>query len=371
MLVWRQDLLPGSETFVRNQVEALRACAGVEVLLAGVRRVSSPLVNDDDFVIFNDRPLRRLSTRRFMMGLSSKRFNGLMKEFKPDVVHSHFINETYPVMRALRGSRIPLVSTAHGYDITKMPSDVADRKRYLKRSRSVMHESASVLCVSEFMRNRARAIAGPRPNLEVHYTGIPVLSSGRPPLDRDGILFVGRLVEKKGVEDLIRAVLALRKKGATPPVTIIGDGPLKARLMEAAAPHPEQFRFIGSASPSVVSEHMAKAAVFVGPSRTAADGDSEGLGHVFLEAQAHRMPVVAYAHGGVPEAVLHDRTGLLVQEGNEQELLAAIERLLFDTGSRVQMAEAARAHVLESFDLTMRTRLLIEKYRLISKGGHE
>lgn len=368
VLVWRQDLLPGSETFVRNQVEALQRHAGVEVVLAGVRRVSSPLASPQDSAIFEGGTLTRISQRRFMAGYSSPRFADLLKQFQPDLVHSHFVNESYPVMRALRGTRIPLVVTAHGYDLTKMPHLESDRRLYLRRLAAVTAGSARVFCVSQFMRDRARAVSSPSASLDVHYTGIPIPGGGRALDRRAGILFVGRLVEKKGVRDLIGLVSALRARGVSPPVTIVGDGPLKGELQRMAASVSELITFVGSASPSEVSKLMDEAAIFVAPSRTAEDGDSEGLGHVFLEAQAHRVPVVAYAHGGVPEAVVHGETGLLAAEGDEGALLNAVQQLLADEGERYEMATRARSHVLNRFDLVSQTAELVDRYRAVLRG---
>lgn len=95
---------------------------------------------------------------------------------------------------------------------------------------------------------------------------------------------------------------------------------------------------------------MQMAEVFCLPSRTAASGDSEGLGIVFNEASACALPVVATRHGGIPEAVLHGETGLLVPEGDAPALATALDAVLSDRSLGARLGHRGREYVRERFD---------------------
>jgi colanic acid/amylovoran biosynthesis glycosyltransferase len=105
-----------------------------------------------------------------------------------------------------------------------------------------------------------------------------------------------------------------------------------------------------------------KARVLCNPSVTAADGDSEGFGMVFTEAQAMGTPVVSHLHGGIPEAVCHGETGLLAPERDVAALATHLHRLLTDNVFWQACSRRATRWVRERFDLRKQTRLLEHIY---------
>ena len=131
------------------------------------------------------------------------------------------------------------------------------------------------------------------------------------------ILFVGRLVEKKGLTYLLQACRRLADEGCRFTLTIIGEGPLAAELRQEAEGIQTTVRFLGARSASQVWEELTTSDIFCMPSTEAADGDNEGLPIVCLEAQAAGIPVVAFAQGPVPEAVVggHDSNSCARQIG--------------------------------------------------------
>ena len=100
---------------------------------------------------------------------------------------------------------------------------------------------------------------------------------------------------------------------------------------------------------------MAEATVFAAPSRTAANGDAEGFGMVFLEAALSSVPVVSYRHGGVPEAVVDGETGLLAEEGDLEGLASRLEMLLTDPVLAARLGAAGKQRTIELFDVKKRT----------------
>ena len=133
-----------------------------------------------------------------------------------------------------------------------------------------------------------------------------------------GLVFVGRFVEKKGVDDLIEALATI--VDPRPRSLLIGDGPLDASMRDRAAALGLDATFVGLQPAAVVARRLAESKVLVAPSRTAANGESEGLPTTILEAASHGVPAVSTLHSGIPEAVEDGKTGLLGPEGDRAAL---------------------------------------------------
>jgi colanic acid/amylovoran biosynthesis glycosyltransferase len=147
-------------------------------------------------------------------------------------------------------------------------------------------------------------------------------------------------------------------------VVQIGTGEMQEDLCNLAGELglSEKVSFMGAATSAVVADYMAKSDLFVLPSKTAKNGDSEAFGIVFIEAAASGLPVVATMHGGIPEAVNNGVNGLLVGEGDEVELANSIEKLLMSKELRVTFGEAGRRFVEANFDVREQSRLLDQIY---------
>jgi glycosyltransferase involved in cell wall biosynthesis len=179
---------------------------------------------------------------------------------------------------------------------------------------------------------------------------------------------VARLVEKKGVDVAIDAMAKLKAEAPELVLGVVGDGPLRAQLEQRVRETGARVHFFGWHTPDEVHARMREAAMLLIPSRTAASGDAEGLGLVTLEAQSVGCPVIGSRHGGIPEAVLHDRTGLLVPEADAQALAAAILRLRREAGLAERLRVAAFERLLEDFDAKKQSAWL-ERILLSMTGG--
>jgi glycosyltransferase involved in cell wall biosynthesis len=160
-------------------------------------------------------------------------------------------------------------------------------------------------------------------------------------------------VEKKGCTYLLQAMEQLKPKFPELRLTIIGDGDLKSALQQEVSARQLNVDFAGTASASEIREQLASSWLFVAPSITAVNGDTEGLGMVFLEAQALRTPVVSFRSGGLVEAVDEGETALLSDEKDVTGLARNIEHLLENSTLRHNMGQKGRARVEQHFDVRL------------------
>ena len=167
------------------------------------------------------------------------------------------------------------------------------------------------------------------------------------------ILSVGRLVEKKGFQDLIIACRLLKEWGVPFRCEIVGFGPLQKLLEDSIAAFGLQgtVRLSGPMPHLELRDHYLKAQVFALPCVVAANGDRDILPNVLKEAMSVGVPVVTTSLAGVAELVTHEESGLLVPAGDTEALAQALRRLLEDGGLRGRLAGHARKVMEERFDL--------------------
>jgi glycosyltransferase involved in cell wall biosynthesis len=372
ILIFRSALLPISETFVWAQAEALRA---FEPIYAGLTRVSSGLPRSAQTILLSEGKglSARISKWVYQVSGYGPGFEARVKQAEPVLIHAHFAVDGTGALSLARLLKLPLIVSLHGYDVATRDSSFRrslSGRLYLARRERLWEQAALFLCVSEFVRRKAVEAGFPEEKLLVHYTGVDVEQFRELALERDGsVLFVGRLVDKKGCGYLLEAMASVCRSHPATRLTVVGDGPLRAELESHAARLHLPAEFLGAQTPSAVRERMARASIFCVPSVAAENGDSEGFGMVFAEAQAMGTPVVSFRHGGVPEAVADGVTGLLVPERATTELALALSRLLSDSGLWRSFSSAGVARIGKELSLAGQTRRLESIYASVAQGG--
>jgi glycosyltransferase involved in cell wall biosynthesis len=366
-VVFCDQLLEPSQTFVLAQGEALRRFTP---LYAGSRAVPGLEVPPGRTVVLNRGGIGGYAREAlFKEAGMAPGFVRTLKRARPELMHAHFGTGAVIALPLARRLRIPLVVSLHGYDATvtdehARSSPRRSLRRYAAQRQALAREATLFVAVSEFIRDCAVERGFPADRIVVHYIGIDLSAFQPPPPSAERgpvVLFVGRLVEKKGCELLIRAMAQVAERHPGAELVVIGDGVLRARLEAQAAASGVRHRFLGAQPASVVREWMGRSRVFCVPSLEAASGDREGFGLVFLEAQAMGLPVVSFASGGVPEAVAHGRTGLLARERDWAALGTHIVELLDSPELWLRMSAAGIARAKE-FDLARQTALLEDHY---------
>lgn len=346
-------MLLGSETFVRNHGAALPTW---EAVYLGATKSDSPLARDSDEIVFPSTPEGRRAFLRLRLTGDSLRLRAVLTRLRPSVVHAHFGGDGWLISGS---APAPLVVTLHGYDVTRQPDSPGVKGlRHRRNLRTVFDRATVLLAVSEPIREAAIRRGADPAKIRVHHTGVyvPPLPARRPPVW--DVVFVGRFVDKKGAEDLVTALATLDR----PQALFIGAGPLLEKTQAYAAELGVDATFLGSLPPEEVSGHIAASRMLVAPSRTAADGDSEGLPTTIIEAAALGVPVVSTRHSGIPEAVLDGRTGLLGPERDPAALAANIARLLADEDLCRRLGASGREHVETHFDLRRQSAALESIY---------
>lgn len=183
------------------------------------------------------------------------------------------------------------------------------------------------------------------------------------------ILFVGRLVDRKGIDDLFRAFQMIHQKIPDSKVEIVGDGPERKKL-EALAQRlgiSSQVLFRGELTGRPLYEAYARASIVVGPSRSSRV-DAEGFGTVFIEAGLFGKACLGTKSGGIPDAIQDGKTGMLVPESNLQALGESMLFLLTNEALRMKLGESGRTRVLEHFTWRKSATRLLELLELRSQN---
>lgn len=355
VLVWRWTLLPPSETFIRNQVDSYRVWVPK---IVGADRQESANSRANDTILFGSGPGDRLARLVFRVIDFSPRLSRLVDVHSPSVLHAHFAIDGMRLRRISQRRGIPLVVTLHGSDVTANPTRRGLRGvRYRWRLARLFRDAHLLVAVSDHIARVSVDLGAPSEKLVTLPLGVPDLTGANDRrLKREGLLFVGRLVEKKGVGDLINAVSRISddlKQRAR--VTIIGDGPLRSELERMAHMLDVDVEFKGFQTPEVVRSYLSTATALVVPSKTAENGDTEGLPTSIFEALREATPVVGYEHAGIPEAVHHEVTGLLAPEGDVSRLRNHLEAVARDPEFARALGQAARRDFLRRFEMGSQT----------------
>ncbi|HSM36305.1 MAG TPA: glycosyltransferase [Longimicrobiales bacterium] len=360
-VIFRKRLLPWSETFIAQQGRALRR---YQPVFAGYqyRQGGRAYLDGATSIVLEEHAaslaLGKASLK--LLGRIPARWRAALAQHEPRVVHAHFGLNALAAVPIARAFDVPLIVTYHGMDITV---DRSGRER--RRRERVFGVVDRILAVSEFIRDRLLEAGAPADKLTVHRIGVdtehfsPGPDTGR---EEATVLFVGRLVPKKGLIHLLRALRPVHAAVPAARLLIAGDGALRGAMEEAARELGVPAEFLGVRTPLEVRELMRRATVFAAPSVVADDGNAEGLPMTIVEAQACGLPVVGFPSGGSAEGVIEGETGFMLPPRDEEGLAERLTHLLADADARKKMSAAARAHAVRSFDLLRQTAALEDIY---------
>jgi glycosyltransferase involved in cell wall biosynthesis len=284
---------------------------------------------------------------RFLQsGYIADRAQGL----KLNHIHAHFANRsTSAASLASEILAIPYSFTAHAVDIYKQDVKPEILSRKIEAARCVVTVSEAN---KQFLEEHAN---GASDKILRIYNGIDV-NRFKPgtaaPAGPFTILAVARLVEKKGLDDLIEACHYLRDRGLSFQCWIIGKGKLRRPLQALIKKRNlgDSVKLLGAHSQDGVLERYRRAHLFVLPCIVGSDGNRDGLPVSIVEALSCGLPVVTTAVTGIPEVVQDLHNGMIVPEHNPKALAGSLQKLIVDEGLYKQLKQNARSSVVDRFD---------------------
>ncbi len=348
MCITRSSRHAYSETFIRDQITTLHKMAEVHTVHSGrfpERREDGTLLS----------PLPFWMAHKLVKGITGRRntffghlgFKKFLSDRRIEVVLGNYGISAAHLVEPCRQLGVPLLAIFHGHDASNRRLLAAYRRRYL----ALFDYAYAVIAVSKDMQKGLIAMgANPDKVVLIPY-GVDVEKFKPVPSRKEKMfLAVGRFVEKKGPEYTIRAFSEVLRKH--PDARLVMVGKHDERYMECARlvtalDVGHAVSFPGVLSPDQVASLMARALAFVQHSVTAANGDMEGTPLSILEASASGLPIISTRHAGIKEAVVHGRTGFLVDEKDTAGMAEFMTKLLDDEALVPVLGGAGREHILK------------------------
>lgn len=317
-------------------------------------------------------PLPDLQFRQFPRALLGAASSFLPTITQPvDLIHA---GDLFPqgmlaeLLWRFRG--IPYVAYCHGEEVT-----VTDHYRFQPKFRDRIYlNAAMVIANSEFARHKLLQIGVADKRILKITPGVDLdrfspREKNRELISRFGLesslvlMTVARLVPRKGHDMVLHALAALRREMPNLKYLIVGNGPDRQRLEHLAGELnvARNVVFVSDVSDQQLPEFYALSDVMVLPNRQESDGDVEGFGMAFIEANAVGRPVIGGRSGGAGEAIVEGVTGMLLDDPkNPEELAAALSILLLNPDLRYRMGKAGVARVQQEFSWEEKARAIRE-----------
>jgi phosphatidylinositol alpha-1,6-mannosyltransferase len=355
----------------------------VRLLPKGSVRVLAQKAGDTHaFDVVQDAPIYRRRLQRTgpipsLLNVLFWMFWLIRRERPSHIVVSHIWPVGLVAWMVWRWFGIPYVVILHGMDVAQVLETGGRRASLVRR---VLANASMVVANSAYTARLAESAGASAAKLKVAHPS-PGFTAADVALYRSAsaskfawemrdnhalgigfmVLSAARLVERKGMDTLIRAVAILKKRGRRISLAIAGDGPDRKRLDDLALTEgvEEQVRFLGAVGQSELQALLAACEVFVLAPRSIGP-DVEGFGIVYLEAGLLGRPVVGSRTGGVPEAVLDGRTGLLVTPDDPTALADAIQKLMDDPELASRLGFEGRKRAEHEFDPALQFKSLTD-----------
>lgn len=357
-----KEYLPASEAFLHPLLSSLERYSPCVLTWGMVEPERFPLPE-----------VRSLCVRRFTLRWAIRQaarcaghdasLGAALRDVGARLLHAHFGDCAVRALR-LRGRRIPLVVSFYGHDLSVLPRATSWRRAY----RRLFSRGERFLAEGPAMARRIEDLGCPPAKIRIQRLGVRIPDlPPRAPREEIRVLFCARLTEKKGLPYALSAFARCAPGLPRLRLRILGFGDERAweEVRQSAEREgiTERVTLADAVAYDRLWDEMRGADIFLHPSVTAADGDTEGGAPTVLQvAAATGLPVVSSVHADIPEVVLHGRTGLLCRERDVDGLAGAIEALARDEALRRRMGTAGRAHMESDFEAGLCARALERIY---------
>lgn len=276
----------------------------------------------------------------------------LLQDKSFDLLHAQFGDNGVRILPLAKQLNLPMVVTFHGFDASRKLTN----RTYYEELRELFDYASIIIVVNPGMADVLPLSDAQKRKVRWVPCGV---DTDQFTFDQStqtkffNILHVGRLIEKKGVPDLIRAFSRAAKEADQMKLHVVGTGKEEGECRALAKEHDLESKIIfhGWKSPKEVKELMQQCEVFVLNSRVASNGETEGLPVSLLEAMAMSRAVISTRHAGIPLAVENEVSGILVDERDTDSLSKQLLRLYHSKELRLALGKAARAKMENQFSM--------------------
>jgi len=376
--------LPQTQTWMYNQAKYLPGNVDVHVACEETRHL-------DQFAVPNIHNLKDISPLQYFweMGLRKLRIrrkqnflSSVISKTNADILHSHFGHIGWSNSRVAAYLSIRHIVTFYGTDVRMLPTR---DQRWLYRYAELFDKADLFLCEGRHMAKELMGLGCRQEKIRIHHLGIDVETLPyRPRYLSDGeplrVLIAANFREKKGIPYALEALAQLQRNMPVE-ITILGDaGPKldskreKRRILRTIERGrlKSRTRLLGYQPYSAFFDEAYKHHVFISPSVTASDGDTEGGAPVTLiEMIATGMPVISTIHCDIPEVVQYGMDDWLVNERDVTGLISKLEWLIDNKGNWNKFLTAGRGHVVEEFNAVRQGKRLAKIYEDTLGGCNE
>lgn len=379
--------LPLTQTWMYNQVYYLPEEIENHIVCDRTK-------NLDQFNLPNIHSLEDISKLRLYWEKGLKKLNlqqysplliEIAKKYQSEIVHSHFGHLACSDINTAKKAKIKQIATFYGYDVNCLPKS---NPIWIKKYQKLFANVERVLCEGPHMGGCIVNLGCPPEKVTVHHLGVKINRIDYKPRtwNREEplrILMAASFIEKKGFPYGLEA-LGILQHEIPLEVTIIGDAsysPPKQRKIQSQLEKEkilatidkyqlkEKVRLLGYQPYSVFFEEAYKHHIFLSPSITASDGDTEGGAPVsIIEMAATGMPIVSTTHCDIPEVIKHGITGLLAPEQDVAELVNHLRWYINHSTQWAKMLDAGRKHIETEYDARTQGQKLAEIYQDVAKS---
>jgi colanic acid/amylovoran biosynthesis glycosyltransferase len=272
-------------------------------------------------------------------------------------------------LQVIKTLQLPLIVHFHGYDASVNTVLQNYHEKYL----SVFKYAYTVIAVSKKMKEKLIEMGCPVEKIILcTYGANPIFFTNKPCYSKQQFIFVGRFAEKKAPHLTVKAFKKVTANFPEATLVMAGDGDLLSCCKQLAADLQlaDKIIFTGALPPEKIRKLMEESVAFVQHSVTAESGDSEGTPVAILEAQAAALPVVSTYHAGIPDVVVHNQTGFLVNEHDVEAMAVYMCKLLDETALANRMGNCGRKRIREHFTMEKNLSTLTEIIKEAISGNN-
>jgi len=296
---------------------------------------------------FKERIKRRLLKD---FSFAEKKILFSLRKEKVDCVLAEYGPTACATLNIVKFLQIPMIVHFHGFDASHLPTIETYKDQY----KNVFDYASAVVAVSKKMKSDLINLGCPDQKIVVSSCGPnPGFFKNKPKFDSQQFITVGRFVEKKSPYSSILAFKKVLERFPEAKLVMVGEGQLysSCKILVRTLNLESNVEFRGVQSQEKVKDLFEGSIALLQPSIVAEDGDAEGTPVVVLEAQAAALPVIGTYNAGIPDVVIHNETGLLVQEHDLDGMANNMLHILQEKELVKHLGEAGRKRVKENFTM--------------------